>query len=253
VIRRVAAERGAALHFTPDLLTPGPADGLSMVDTDNLPTGRVIDVTLAGEEGTPLQAYVPLLGGHQVTNAHTAAAALALLHQHGPERLRRLTTPELIAALTIGFARVEWPGRLEIVGRDPLVVLDGAHNGESAQRLREALTEDFGVQGRAVVYVLGVNQGHNAADILRELAPLAVHAVFTPIRSARSTLAADLAALWAPTGAPYSLAESVPAALAEAQDRVAALGARLVCATGSLYLVGEAREAFGRSTGHDPL
>src|SRR5207249_10319200 len=127
-----------------------------------------------------------------------------------------LAPVEVDRALAAGFAAVDWPGRLEIVERTPLTVLDGAHNGESAQRLREALAEDFGVAGRQVVYVLGVNQGHNAADIIRELAPLAAHVVLTPLNSPRSMTVEQLAALWQPYNVPLTPAANVPAALDDA-------------------------------------
>lgn len=259
VIRQAAAAQDATLYQATDLVAPTPGDGAPARDDAGWPAGRDLHFILRVLEPAPGQAVVigtrlPLPGRHQVTNAHTAAAALALLHRSGPGALRVLLPAELARAIQTGFAQVEWPGRLEIVARQPLVVVDGAHNGESAQRLREALAEDFGVEGRQVVYVLGANQGHNAADILRELAPLAAHAVFTPIRtSVRSLAAEELAALWAPSGIPYTLAPDSTAALAAAQARAAALGARLICVTGSLYLVGEARAAFGRSYGHDPV
>jgi dihydrofolate synthase/folylpolyglutamate synthase len=176
-----------------------------------------------------------------------------LLRENGPDTLRRLLPDALAAAIARGIARVDWPGRLEILSRAPLTVVDGAHNGESALRLREALEEDFGVVGRQVVYVFGVNQGHSAPDIVRELAPLAAQVILAPIlTSARSTPPAELAPLWESFNVPTTPAANVGAALAQAADLARRTGARLICATGSLYLVGEAREAFGRSLGHDP-
>jgi dihydrofolate synthase/folylpolyglutamate synthase len=261
VIRQAAAERGATLYSPADLLAPRAGDGAPYMDGGGWPLGRKLHFALrtlrgAGDRPPVVQVGLPLLGRHQVTNAHAAAATLVLLHAHGPAALRRLTPDALAEALRSGFYGVEWPGRLEILVRypRPFVVVDGAHNGDSARRLREALEEDFHVRGRRVIFVLGANQGHNAADILRELAPVAAHAVFTPIRtSVRSLPAEELAALWAPSGVPYTLAPDTAAAVAVAQERAAALDARVICVTGSLYLVGEAREVYGRGWGRDPV
>jgi dihydrofolate synthase/folylpolyglutamate synthase len=253
VIARVAAERQATLYHPADLLVPGPADGTGIRDAEGIPLGRQVDLRLREPGGGAIRARLPLLGRHQVANAHTAAAGVLLLRENGPDTLRRLPPDALAAAIARGIARVDWPGRLEILSRAPLTVVDGAHNGESALRLREALEEDFGVVGRQVVYVFGVNQGHSAPDIIRELAPLAAQVVLAPIlTSARSTPPADLAPLWESLGVPVTPAADVRAALAQAADLAPRTGARLICATGSLYLVGEAREAFGRSLGHDP-
>jgi dihydrofolate synthase/folylpolyglutamate synthase len=254
VIAQVAADRHATLYHPADLLVPGPADGGVILTSAGIPQGRRIDLSFRDPDGPGIQARLPLLGRHQVENARTAAAGVLLLHGQGPDALRRLAPAALVAAITQGIEQVDWPGRLEIVSRTPLIVVDGAHNGESALRLRESLAEDFGVGGREVVYVFGLNQGHSAPDIIRELAPLAAHVVLTPIvTSPRSTPPAELAPLWEALGVSATPAATVPAALAAATEIAGQLGARLICATGSLYLVGEARAAFGRSLGSDPV
>jgi dihydrofolate synthase/folylpolyglutamate synthase len=254
VIAQVAADRHAPLYHPADLLVPGPADGDVILTSTGIPGGRRVDLSVRDAEGAAIQARLPLLGRHQVENAHMAAAGVLLLHRQGPDALRGLSLAALVAAITTGIEQVDWPGRLEIVSRTPLIVVDGAHNGESARRLREALEDDFGVTGREVVYVFGLNQGHNAADIIGELAPLAAHAVLTPIvTSPRSTPPAELAPLWAAHGVSTTPAAQVAAALAQATEIAGRRGARMICATGSLYLVGEARVAFGRSLGSDPV
>jgi dihydrofolate synthase/folylpolyglutamate synthase len=77
--------------------------------------------------------FLPLLGGHQVENAATALRGIELLSGAGAQ----LTPTEAAEAL----ATVRWPGRLEVLSRDPLVLADGAHNAASALRLAEALRE----------------------------------------------------------------------------------------------------------------
>ncbi|MDA3793554.1 MAG: bifunctional folylpolyglutamate synthase/dihydrofolate synthase, partial [Elusimicrobia bacterium] len=78
---------------------------------------------------------IPLLGRHQLINACCAIGAIQLLKFHNilisDENIRR------------GLAKTRWPGRLEIVRRSPLVILDGAHNHPAAKQLKEALLEYF--------------------------------------------------------------------------------------------------------------
>src|SRR5690606_21608279 len=81
---------------------------------------------------TPQQLATPLLGAHQVANAAVAATAAMLLPapwRPGPE------------AIAHGLATMEWPGRLEVVGQRPLVLLDGAHNPAGAAALAGALQQ----------------------------------------------------------------------------------------------------------------
>lgn len=252
VIARVATERQATLYHPADLLVAA-AHAPVIRDAEGIPWRRQVAATVRGS-GAHIMGRLPLLGRHQVGNAYMAAAGVLLLHQQGPEVVRRLSSEAVIRAINQGIEGIDWPGRLEIVARHPLIVVDGAHNGESALRLREALAEDFRMTEGGVVYVFGLNQGHSAADIIRELAPLAAHVVLTPIlTSPRSTPPAELAPLWAEYGVPWSAVANVAAALVQATAIAESCGARLICATGSLYLVGEARAVFGRSLGHDPV
>jgi dihydrofolate synthase / folylpolyglutamate synthase len=87
-----------------------------------------------------------LRGPFQQQNARLALGAAMLLRQHG----YHLSD----TALAEGLAEASWPGRLEIVGRQPLMVLDGAHNGDSAHKLAEALQAEFTFE-RLVGHVTG--------------------------------------------------------------------------------------------------
>ena len=123
-----------------------------------------------------LRLRMPLLGRHQLENAATALAGLHALQEQGVVVSR--------AALTRGFRSVNWPGRLEVLRRSPLVVADGAHNPYSAGKLREALRDYFPF--KRLVYVVGCSADKNIAGIIQELAVGADLVVATRSRHPRA-------------------------------------------------------------------
>lgn len=187
-------------------------------------------VTAAAERERPI-ARIALRGAHQRTNAAVALAAARALVEHGVPFHERSAGDAL--------ARVRWPGRFEIVTGRPTVVLDGAHNDASAEALARALRDVF--PRRRVRFVLGVMADKDARAILRPLLPLAAAFEVTRAASARALEPAALARLVARV--PAHIHADVAAALAAA--RAAAGPNEVVCVTGSLALVGEARDALG--------
>jgi dihydrofolate synthase/folylpolyglutamate synthase len=185
-------------------------------------------------------ADTALLGVFQRENARLATAAALLRRDQG--------LPIQDPAIGEGLASARWPGRMEIVAGQPPIVLDGAHNGDSAHKLNESLDQLF--PGRRRVFVLGVTQGHSVEHIMAELVPTAGALVLTRSRHPRALT--DLEALAAraepllrrEAGAgPLLIADDVP----EALERARALAAQddLICVTGSLFVVAAAREALG--------
>jgi dihydrofolate synthase/folylpolyglutamate synthase len=172
------------------------------------PGWRIADVRLS------------MLGAFQPANALLAVATA-----------RVLDVPE--APIRAGAARARWPGRFEIVGRDPFLVLDGAHNPAGARALARSLGETFG--GASVTFVLGVSEDKDAAAILATLAPLAARIVLTRASNPR---AADPRALAA--ALPPGTSAEVAATPAEAL-RIAMRGdgTDVVCIAGSLFLLGD--------------
>lgn len=184
---------------------------------------------LEGPTGTR-ELWIPLLGEHQLENAATAVAALDVMADRGyPIR------KESVAA---GLATVRWPGRLEVLRRRPLVVADGAHSADSARRLRLALEQYF--PALSTIVVAGLSADKDAPAVARELAPLARRVVATRSRHPRAADVSVVARAFAAAGAAVeeraTVAEAVEAALATAAD------GDLVCITGSLFVVAEARE-----------
>jgi dihydrofolate synthase/folylpolyglutamate synthase len=173
------------------------------------------------------------LGGwHQITNALTAVAALEAVQECGlhvdPDAVRE------------GLATARWPGRLEPVRTAPLVVLDGAHNGDSAERLMEALRLHF--EFERLHLVLGVFADKDLAAILR---PLRAAASLTAVQvgSPRARPAREVAEAARGLGIAATEGGKVGDTLEAALERA---GPRdLVCVTGSLAVVAAAREALG--------
>lgn len=174
---------------------------------------------------------LPLLGEHQVENAATAIAAVEALAP------RLDVAPE---AVERGLARVRWPGRMEVIGRDPLVVLDGAHNRDSAERLAEGLREYF--HYRQLILVVGVSKGKDLDGIADELAPLTARVICTQSTHPRAAPPEEIVPAFLARGLPTETAPDVQTALALA--RLAAAGDDLICVMGSLFIVAEARESI---------
>jgi dihydrofolate synthase/folylpolyglutamate synthase len=183
-------------------------------------------------KGEGVMLHLPLLGEHQLANATTAVAALDLLDQAG------LQIPG--SALREGLQAVHWPGRLEILGRAPIVLADGAHNGDSARKLMAALQALGGYQD--LIIVLGGSADHLTPDLMGALLSGAARAIATQASHPRSATPAWIQAQAAELGFQIEVSDTVAQALDLA---LATAGPHdLVCCTGSLFVAGDAREAW---------
>jgi dihydrofolate synthase/folylpolyglutamate synthase len=176
--------------------------------------------------------WIPLLGEHQVVNAATAVAALSLLGRSG------IDLPQ--AVIRDGLRAVHWPGRLEILGQAPLVVVDSAHNGDSAQKLVAALRDYCG--RRRLVVVLGASADHATPELMAALLSGADRAIATRTRHPRAADPSWLQAQAAELGFCLEARETVAQALTAAMDDAGP--EELVCCTGSVFVAAEAREAW---------
>jgi dihydrofolate synthase/folylpolyglutamate synthase len=197
---------------------------------------RVLEQSTQGQRfsvWTPTGVYegleTPLLGQHQVENATLALAVLELLRERG-----YVWNEE---ALRAGFKAVHWPARVQIVGRRPMVVVDGAHNTDSIQKLLRTLRTTF--DGHRLIIVLGINRDKDLAGIVRSLSDIDA-VVLTHANNPRVASIETLQTLFAEhaPGVSVSHAETTADAMDLALDM--ADPTDLVCATGSLYLAAEA-------------
>jgi len=174
--------------------------------------------------------WMPLLGDHQLENAVTSVAALEALMKKG-----HALAPE---ALARGFSRVEWPCRLEVLRRSPLMVADGAHNPYSAAKLREAISAYFPF--RRVILVFGALGDKNLLGMVEELSQLNPTVLATRSRHPRSVASSKVAEAFRGHGVSATAVEGVREAVVRALDM--AHEGDLVLAAGSLFVAAEARE-----------
>ncbi len=184
------------------------------------------------------ELHVPLLGAHQRTNAAVAVAALEAFS----EATGRPLAEEEVRG---GLARVRLRGRVEVLSRDPTIVLDVAHNPSSLRALRQALLEHF--PDRRVVLLFGLSDDKDAPGCLREILPLASYVVFTTTGQPRSRDPHELQTL--AQGLRPDLPCEVEPDVLRAWERSLrhTNEADLLCVTGSFYLAGEIAALWERS------
>jgi dihydrofolate synthase/folylpolyglutamate synthase len=239
VIVRVAAEVGAPLWIAAELSDRRPEINALSIAQLQAPTMFDPFERYCGPTATALQ------GVFQRENTRLAVGAALLLRDAG--------LPIADAAIAAGLATARWPGRMEVVTGEPPIVLDGAHNGDSAHKLIQSIAEAF--PGRRIVLVFGTSQDKDLNRILVELMPAVDALVLTHSRHPRALT--DLEALAArarpllrcPDRTPIVLTTDVPEALEAA--RGLAGPADLICVTGSLFVVAAARETLGLAAEKD--
>ncbi len=220
VLRAACAERGATL--------------VEVASACQLARGRS---GLDGQElrlRTPLAEYkvkLPLVGRFQAENAATAILGMEQLIDAGVP-----FTPQTAAA---GLAEVRWPGRVEVVKRSPLVVVDGAHSPDSARRLAQTVREEL--PHRGFYLIVGASADKDLAAIAAAFAPLDPTVIATAAQHPRAAPAAAVGQAFQDAGMMVRLAPDVPAAIDAALGEAA--GGDLVLATGSLFVAAEARAA----------
>ncbi|MSQ40225.1 MAG: bifunctional folylpolyglutamate synthase/dihydrofolate synthase [Dehalococcoidia bacterium] len=186
--------------------------------------------TLRGRQGE-WSLWIPLLGRHQMENAATAVTALDVLRRQGVSIAQR--------NMVQGLESVRWPGRLEVLQRDPLVVVDGAHNPASMGRLRQAVGEDL--PHRRLLLVLGVSADKDFESMVEELARLnPALVVATRSRHPRALPTSAIARPFQQRGVSVhevaEVGEATRYAISQANEE------DMVLVTGSLFAVAEARE-----------
>ena len=172
-----------------------------------------------------------LLGSHQIVNAATAIGVIEGL------RLRGITIPA--GAIRDGIKNARWEGRLEVMAKRPFIILDGAQNRASASSLSNAIKKHF--RYKNLILVLGVSKDKDIRGILEELLPIAGSVILTKSRiKERACEPSDIKGFIDSKEKEVILTSSVEEALAKAVSSAALED--LVLITGSLFVVGEARE-----------
>lgn len=229
VIREVAAQRrsclievGSDFQFLP---------GKHSLD------GQDFRVWLAGRERDSVELRIPLLGLHQVENAATAYTALVVARQQGA------AIPD--QSIRDGLLQVCWPGRFEVLSSEPFLIVDSAHNRDSARRLRQAVDAYF--PGRPVALLFGASEDKDVEGILSELLPRAQRFIATQSIHPRAADPDHLVAIAAQIG--YKGSAIVPLEEAFRESLRQAGKEDVVLATGSLFIAAAVREAWQKMSG----
>jgi dihydrofolate synthase / folylpolyglutamate synthase len=173
---------------------------------------------------------IPLLGEYQLENAAIAVGCLEVLAAAGFD----VTT----STMNTGLLNVHWPGRLQILRHRPLLVVDGAHNADSVEKLGKALNRYFDFD--RIFLIAGTSQEKDVSGIVRQLSAIAGNVIITRSTNPRAATTARLRAEFSQYGIEPLVTESVPSAVDLA---LSVVGERdLICATGSLFVVAEVLE-----------
>jgi len=185
-----------------------------------------------GDEWTPPRYQIPLLGHHQVVNAAVAYAAIVEARNSG------LDVKE--ADIQAGFRNVSWSGRFQILSRDPIIVVDAAHNRESALKLRIALDDYF--PGQPVTMIFGASADKDIEGMLAELRPRVSRFAVTQAHHARSVTPEVLAGFAHSHGVRVEEFAEVRDALQWAIEN--SRPGEVILITGSIFIAGEAIETM---------
>lgn len=172
---------------------------------------------------------IRLLGAHQVQNAACAVGAV--------EALAPLGFRVGVAPIRQGLRAARWPGRCEIVGRLPLIVLDGAQNVASFRALKAAVRRHF--KYRRLIAVFGISRDKDIKGVCRELCGFADTIIVTKARNPRAADPQALARYF--KGKNTRVCGSLASAVAGAREIAGRQDLVLIC--GSLFLVGEYKDA----------
>ncbi|MDP7208215.1 MAG: cyanophycin synthetase, partial [Candidatus Bathyarchaeota archaeon] len=169
----------------------------------------------------------------QLLNATAAVGAVEALGFHGVDVPKE--------AIEKGLGKVRWPGRMEVVQRNPLVVLDGAKDVEAMKAVKEALLSEFSIERR--IAVVSISSDKKIPQMIRELS----RAVDRYVVTTHGVLgrAADPALIVGEadkSGKPSEIVPDVKEAIGRAIELAGEDG--MVIVVGSVFLVGEARELW---------
>ena len=264
VIAAKAREQGCPLHLAFDIeITPVSSDlhgqvftavktGISV--TDDPDAADASDVTGASDAtdspDAPDATAVPsaehqyslsLLGRHQLRNAQVALETIDVLRSRGWNISEE--------AVTWGLANVQWPVRFEVMGYDPVFIIDGGHNPQCAQAMAESIAEYL--PNQKVTLVIGMLADKDYKTSIATILPYAAECItITPDNSRRALPARELAEIIREYGCPAQAVEADdPEEAAREAIRLAISMKRPVVTWGSLYSAGTIRHCYREMMG----
>lgn len=217
VFSQVCAERNSRLNI---------ADFSRIERLDNSRKGQ----TFKYKDGESV--FLPLLGKHQLANAAVVMESVIALRRRGLKISYE--------AVKSGLEEVKWPARFEIVSQNPWFVIDGGHNPQCAETVRDNLEEYFPDMHR--VLLVGVMADKDYGSLSEVLSPVADEFVAVRPDTPRALDAEILAESLRRFGKPVTVCPNIEAGV-ETAKKLAGNG--VACAVGSLYMSGPVRECFG--------
>lgn len=207
------------------------------VGTEN--RGKKAEDFIPQEYQSGVDFFIPLLGRHQVENA--AAAITSVL------RLRKLGFEISDQAMQNGLEKVVWPCRFEIINRNPYLIIDSAHNRDSAHKLRQAMHDYF--PGKPITLIFGASEDKDISGMFAELLPACSRVILT--RSPHPRAAELNTLIKSASSYPCSIitAETIEIALKFSLDPGEPDGVVLVA--GSLFVAAIVREAWLKQNSAD--
>ena len=172
-----------------------------------------------------------LLGTYQFHNAAVVLDAVDALNQRGFS-----VSEEAVAE---GLSRVVWPARMELLGKDPLFLLDGAHNPQCAEALAEALS--MLTPEKKAVFITGVLADKDYPAMLAKTIPFAGHCICVTPKSDRALPAEQLSNYLKSQGIDATAAKCIDDAILMALEMAQG---EIIVAFGSLYMAGEIRSHY---------
>ncbi|MCQ2513399.1 MAG: bifunctional folylpolyglutamate synthase/dihydrofolate synthase [Lachnospiraceae bacterium] len=170
---------------------------------------------------------IPLIGGYQLQNVAVALKVIEALRDRG------YTITE--EAVRNGLAKTKWPGRFEVINKDPLFIVDGAHNPHGIKATTSSLKDIF--KDEKLTFIFGVMADKDYMDMVNQVAPLAKEVLCVTPDNPRALEAAELAKIYEGMGIPAIPCASIGEAVDMAFEKAGKDG--IICALGSLYQIGD--------------
>jgi dihydrofolate synthase/folylpolyglutamate synthase len=183
----------------------------------------------------PVDLTIPLLGDHQVENAAVAFAALQVFQANG--------VPLREGSIQNGFRGVRWPGRFEILQESPPVIIDSAHNRDSAQKLRRTLDQYYPDQ--PILLVFGASEDKDIQGMLAELTPIVELIIATKSTHPRAIDPQKIVEMAREFECPAISCSTIEEALVRAEQDSGARGLTLI--SGSIFVAAAARSIWRES------
>lgn len=175
---------------------------------------------------------IPLVGTYQIYNTTMVLKAIEILNNKGWNISEKATSQ--------GLSSTKWPGRFEVLRKDPVFIVDGAHNHHGIKATAKSIRDHF--KDKKIIFLIGVMADKDIDNMLAEIIPLAKEFITVAPDNQRAMPSSDLANLIREKGVKATPCLSIEEGVMEAINRAGSEG--IVCAVGSLYMIGDIRKCI---------